>query len=311
MKRFGLALHESGPTATLEWIRRADERGVDAVWLTSGSAEQMSLLAVAAAQTRRIRLGTAIVPTFTRHPVVLAQQAAVVATLAPGRLVLGVGPSHRPIMEGQLGVEFRRPLQQTREYLEVLRQAFTMGKIDFDGDFFRVHVPSIAKVDAPLMVSALREASFRLAGERADGAIPWICPAPYLAKRARPALVGGAADARRSVPGLLAHAFLCVNDDAAAVRADARERLAMYPKLPFYAKMLGEAGDEEAAAGKVTDRLIDSVVIYGNAASCVEKLRAFAAEATADEVIASLMAVGPDRTAQLEAGLEVMARLAG
>lgn len=307
--RFGIALHESGVERTLSWIRRADAAGVYAVWLTSGSGEQMTLLAAAAMQTRAIRLGTAIVPTFTRHPVVLAQQAAVVATLAPGRFVLGVGPSHRPFMEAVFGVDFHQPLLQTCEFLEVLRQALERGSIDFDGRFFHVHVPSIQRAEVPLMISALREGSFRLAGERADGAIAWICPAPYLASRARPALEKAASEANRPVPRLVAHAFLCVHANAAAVRADARQRLAMYPKLPFYAAMLREAGDAEGAAGRVSDRMIDAIVIHGREDECVYKLRQFATEATADEVIASAMALGPDREVGLEAVVRVVAQM--
>lgn len=304
----GIALHESGPSATLEWIRRADESGVAAVWLTSGSAEQMCLLSVAAVQTKTIRLGTSVVPTWLRHPLVLAQQAAVVAELAPGRFVLGIGPSHKPMMEGVFGVEFRRPLTQTREYLEVLRQGFTAGRVDFDGEFLHVHAPSVPRAEAPLMISALREASFKLAGERADGAIAWICPAPYLRSKARKALEAGAQIAGRPAPPLIAHTFLCVSTDTSAVRDDARKRLAIYPRLPFYARMLAEAGDEEAAAGKVSDRMIDSVVIHGSEDECVEKLRRFKRDAAAEEVIASLMVAGADRAAGLEAGMRVVAR---
>lgn len=309
MTRFGLALHESGATTILDWIRRAEAAAVPAVWLTSGSSEQMTLLAIAATQTEHIRLGTAIVPTYTRHPIVLAQQAALIGTLAPGRFTLGIGPSHRPLMHDQLGFDFVRPLAQTREYLEVLRQASQQGSIDFDGDFFHVHVPAIAKFDAPIMISALREASFRAAGAHADGAIPWICPAPYLAKRARPAMEDAARKAGRPTPKLMAHTFLCVNDDDAAVKADAQQRLAMYPRLPFYAEMLRDAGDEEAASGVVSDRMIASVVIHGSESACVDKLQAFAAESTADEVIASVMVVGSDRTHGLEAAIRVMRNL--
>jgi probable F420-dependent oxidoreductase len=305
----GIALHESGPSRTLEWIRRADELGVPSVWLTSGSVEQMSILSAAAATTRRIRLGTAVVPTWLRHPLLLAQQAATIADLARGRLVLGVGPSHRPMMEGVYGVDFRKPLQQTREYVAVLRQASRQGKVEFDGQFFHVHAPAAPTLEAPIMISALQPGSFRLAGEIADGAIAWVCPAAYLATKARTALEEGEGkrpEGKTARPLLIAHTFLCVGDDEDAIRADARQRLALYPRLPFYARMLAEAGDDEAASGVVSDRMIDSVVVYGGVEACAEKLRRFKEEAGADEVIASLMAAGPDRDGGLEAGLRAV-----
>ena len=305
---FSIALHENGPAATLRGINRAESLGVPAVWLTSGTQEQMTVLAVAAAQTRSIRLGTAVVPTWLRHPLILAQQTAVIDALAPGRFTLGIGPSHEPMMRDIFGIDFKRPVTQTREYLQILRQSFTTGRVDFDGDFFAVHAPTAPKVEVPIMVSALREASFRLGGEFADGAIAWVCPPRYLATKARQALLRGAAEAGRAVPPLIGHVFLAVCENDEAVRADARERLALYPRLPFYAKMLAEAGDAEGGSGLVSDRMIESVVIHGHEDACVEKLRAFKAQSTADQVIASLMVVGMEREAGLDAAMRVVAR---
>lgn len=307
MTAFGIALHEPTALATIDGIRRAEALGVSTVWLTSGSAEQMTIFSAAAMQTERIGLGTAIVPSYPRHPIVLAQQAGVVSALAPGRLRLGVGPSHRPLMEDMLGLPFDSPLTHLREYVTVLRQALGQGQVDFEGRHFKVHFPSVARADVPILVSALRSSSFLLAGEVADGGISWICPARYLAEHARPALVEGARRGGRPVPPLIGHLFMCVTSDREAAREDARQRLAMYPRLPFYAEMLRKAGDEEAAGGHVSERMIDAVVAYGPPEACLERLRAFAAESTADELIVSLMASGPDRLAGLEAGMRVVA----
>jgi len=307
MTAFGIALHEPTALATIEGIRRAEALGVPTVWLTSGSAEQMSILSAAAVQTERVGLGTAIVPTYPRHPIVLAQQASVVSALAPGRLRLGVGPSHRPNIEDFFGLPFNSPLTHLREYVAVLRQALGEGRVDFDGRHYHVHFPAVAKADVPILVSALRSSSFLLAGEVADGAISWICPPRYLAEHARPALQEGARRGGRAMPPLIGHMFMCVTSDLKAAREDARQRLAMYPRLPFYAEMLRKAGDEEAAGGRVSERMIDAVVAYGPEDACRERLRAFAAEATADELIVSLMATGPDRWAGIEAGMRVVA----
>ena len=307
--RFGIALHESGSARTLEALRRADALDVPVAWLTSGGSEQMTLLAAAAATTRQICLGTAIVPTYPRHPVVLAQQVAVIEAVSPGRFILGVGPSHQPIVEGFFGIPFVRPLAHLREYVAILRQALEQGTVDFEGEFFKVHFPRTETARVPILISALREASFRVAGEISDGGISWICPASYLARVAMPALVQGAVTGGRQNPLLIGHCFVCVNTDREAVRADARERLALYPRLPFYQKMLALSGDEEAAAGHVSERMIDSVVVQGDATVCADGLRRFAEESRSDEVIVSLMAVGSDRDSQLEAAMKVVASL--
>ncbi len=132
----GVAIHAASPRATFDAIRRADELGVPTAWLTTGGAgpDALTIFAAAAVHTQRIRLGTAIVPTFPRHPVVLIQQVQVVAQLAPGRLALGIGPSHRSIIEEVFGIPFQKPLDHLREYVAVLRAGLAGGPIDHAGE---------------------------------------------------------------------------------------------------------------------------------------------------------------------------------
>lgn len=302
---FSLALHEGSPQATLEAVRLADSMGIPGVWLTSAGPDQLSLLAAAAVGTSRIRLGTAIVPIFTRHPLVTAQAAGVVEALAPGRLRLGVGPGHRSLVEGWHGLSFDRPLGHLREYVEVLRRAFAGGGVSFQGEHYRVDFPvPLPALPVPVLTSALRPASFALAGEIADGALAWICPADYLRDRARPALAVGAERALRSRPPLLAHAFLTVHSDEAAVRAAYASRLGGYLGQPFYRAML-----EEARRPATADALVDAVVAWGPPERCREWLERFARESAADEVIVSLMPLGADRAGALEAAMRVVAGL--
>src|SRR5579884_138765 len=119
----GLVVTRPTPTATLDLIVRAERHGVRAVWSTVGGTnpDAVTLFAAAATRTHHVMLGTAIVPIYPRHPLVLASQALVLADLAPGRLRLGLGPSHRPTIEGTFGLPFTRPLAYLREYLTVLR----------------------------------------------------------------------------------------------------------------------------------------------------------------------------------------------
>ncbi|MEX1103218.1 MAG: LLM class flavin-dependent oxidoreductase, partial [Dehalococcoidia bacterium] len=130
-----VGVHVAAATAgkTVEGIVAAEEAGIDAVWMTSGGVapDPFAVLAAAAMKTERIKFGTSIVPTFPRHPLVMAQGAIAVDQLAPGRLRLGVGPSHKPTMEGMFGMEFERPLQHLREYLAILRALLQEGKVDF------------------------------------------------------------------------------------------------------------------------------------------------------------------------------------
>jgi alkanesulfonate monooxygenase SsuD/methylene tetrahydromethanopterin reductase-like flavin-dependent oxidoreductase (luciferase family) len=123
-----------------------------------------------------VRLGTAIVQTYPRHPLALAQQALVLNDIAPGRLRLGIGPSHRPIIEGIFGLPQRKPLAHLREYVEVLRGILWEGKVNYHGEFFNVEVTSPSTPRIPILISTLGEKAFQLAGEIADGALFMVMP---------------------------------------------------------------------------------------------------------------------------------------
>ncbi|MDO8690318.1 MAG: LLM class flavin-dependent oxidoreductase [Dehalococcoidia bacterium] len=309
--RIGIAFQELAPAATLEAIARADAMGVPSWWLATGGAgpDALTLFAAAAARTRAIRMGTSIVPTFPRHPLVTAQQAQVIVNLAPGRLALGVGPSHGPIMAGTFGIPFERPLEHLSEYVTVLKAALQTGRVDFDGARFHVHAQAPYPAPVPVMVSALQANSFRLAGRVADGAISWICPASYLRDVAMPALKEGAAQGGRPVPPLVAHAFIALSEDGAAVAASVRKRMAMYPRLPSYANMLVAAGYPEVRSGEWSDAMLDAVVIHGDEASVAAGLRSFMDTAGSSELIASLIPTGADIQADLDRAMRLIASL--
>ncbi|HEY4001159.1 MAG TPA: LLM class flavin-dependent oxidoreductase [Candidatus Xenobia bacterium] len=296
MTRFGVALHESNTLDMLAAIRMADDVGVPVAWLTSSLGDQLTLFAAALPQTKRIKLGTAIVPIFPRHPVLLVQQVATLEALGPGRLELGLGPSHQPMVEKGYGIPFKHPLGRTREVALILRQAFEQKGVEFDGEHYHVHMPGLHAPRVPVWISALRPGSFRAAGEVADGGMAWICPAPYLRDRAKPALNGAR---------LAAHCFLAASENGARVRADARDRLKLYPTLPFYAEMLRQAGSTDPP-GQVGDWLIDQIVVYGNREQCIDKLRAFAATAGAHDLMVSLMVVEGDRSAGLQRAMDIV-----
>jgi F420-dependent oxidoreductase-like protein len=286
------------PTATLELIVRAEERGVSTAWSTVGGTnpDAVTLFAAAATRTHQITLGTAIVPIYPRHPLVLASQALVLADLAPGRVRLGLGPSHRPTIEGMFGLPFVQPLAYLREYLTVLRHLLWDGQVDHAGAFLRVHATLPAGTTpprTPLLISALRANAFRLAGEIADGAISWMCPISYLAQTARPALGSGAAAAGRPAPPLIAHVPVAMQTDRDAVRAAARQRLGTYGRLPFYARMFADAGFPTASDGTMPDALFDALVVSGEPGQVAARLAAIRA-AGMDEVLVHLVPVADE-----------------
>ena len=307
--RFGVALSEPSAGQVLGRIQRAEELGVKAVWLTTGlGSDALSIFAGAAATTRHVIMGTAIVPTFPRHPLVMAQQAADIASIAPGRLVLGIGPSHGPAMTGRYGIPYAKPLEHLREYVAVLRAALNEGTVDFTGERYSVHAATV-KAEVPIIISALRAQSYSLGGEIADGAVAWICPAPYLREVARPAMERGAAQAGRAVPPMIAHAFLCVSEDREAMLQAVPSVLGRYPTTPNYQAMFDAAGYPEAREGKWSAAMLEAVVLQGDEAAVTRQVASFMATSGAQAIILSVLPVGPDRTAATERALRCVAAM--
>jgi F420-dependent oxidoreductase-like protein len=307
-----IGVHVAAATAgkTVELIERAEQAGLDAVWMTSGGVapDPFAVLSAAAMRTERIKFGTSIVPTFPRHPLAMAQGAIAVDQLAPGRLRLGVGPSHKPTMEGMFGIEFERPLQHLREYLAILRALLQGGKVDFKGKRLEAHAQLPAPTGVTVMASALRANGFRLCGEVAEGAISWVCPLPYLKEVAVPAIHEGAVKAGREAPPLVAHVPLVVSDDADAVRDAARRQIGFYPRVPFYSQMFQDAGFPEAAEGQMSDRMIDALVVHGSVDAVKERLRQVKSYG-ADELLA-MPIQPPDDPAAWERTVTALGELA-
>ena len=308
-KLVGVAVGGAGIREILGMIRRAEELGIDAAWMTTGGArpDSITVFAAAAGLTEKIKLGTSIVPTYPRHPLVMAQQAQIVAQLAPGRFRLGVGPSHRPTIEA-MGLEFNAPLAHLREYLQILKAILQSGRVDFDGEHYTAHDGIPEALDIEIMGSALRRGSFELCGAESDGAISWICPAQYLHDVAIPALQAGARRAGRETPPLIAHAPVCVHDNADEARAAVRQQV-MNPRLPYYQRMLVEAGYPEAVEGVWSDAMIDGAVIWGDEEKCAQGIRRLFDLGSA-EVLASPITAGADPAASLERTMRLLGQAA-
>ena len=305
----GAAIRGSTISEVQTNIARAEELGLNAAWMTTGGAslDSLTCFAASAGATTNIKLGTSIIPTYPRHPLVVAQQAQVVDQLAPGRLRLGVGPSHRPTIES-MGIEFDAPLGHLREYIQILKSLLQTGSVDFQGTHYSAKASIPGPLDVQVMGSALRTGSFELCGAVADGAISWICPGVYLRDIALPAMEKGANESGRPVPPLIAHAPVCVHDDLDEVRAAVREQFG-HPGLPFYQNMLIASGYPEASNGQWSDSMIDGVVILGDEETCAQRIQELF-EMGATEILASPVTAGADRAASLDRTMRLLGQSA-
>jgi alkanesulfonate monooxygenase SsuD/methylene tetrahydromethanopterin reductase-like flavin-dependent oxidoreductase (luciferase family) len=306
-----IGVHLTAPDAPrlLQAIEDAESLGVPAVWVISNPVDPMALFAAAAARTRRILLGTAVIRTYPCHPIVAAQQATAIAELAPGRFRLGVGPSGKN-NENVYGIPYVRPLAHLRAYVKAAKALLQEGAVDLDeaGVVARFKLPQ-PPPGVPVMASALRRRSFEMCGEAADGAITWLCPASYVQDVALPAMRAGAARAHRPIPPLIMHAPVCVTEDAAGVRAAVRQRLGFYPTLPHYVAMFEAAGFPEAREGQWSDRMIDAVVVHGQESAVVERLQQLRG-ACGGELMVTPISVGTDHDASSQRVLRLVADLA-
>ena len=277
---------------------RAEALGYDSLWIadTGAGPDAFVVAAAAAGVTKRVRIGTAVVPVYTRALPVLAAGAGSVAQLAPGRVVLGLGASSETIVDAWGGVPYRRPLTRMRETLPVLRQMLAGERVTFEGRTvrtrgFRLVSPPPAPV--PIYVAALMPPMLELAGELADGVILNFMPV-----EAMPAILGhvraGAARAGRDPAGIevVARFQVIVTDDVAMGRSAVRQMMGPYFATTVYNRFVawcGFAAEAEAiAAGwrakdrarnlaAVSDAMIDRLAIIGPLAHCRARLAAFAA----------------------------------
>lgn len=296
----GLVLSRGSARDLVRQVREAEQRGLTQVWSTVGglTADPVTAYAAAGAATERVAMGTAVVPTYPRHPAVLAAQAIAITHLAPDRLRLGVGPSHKPTIEGSLGLPMGRPLDHLREYVAILHGLLWDGAVDVAGDYFTVKAAlpgNVAPPRTPVPVSALGPKAFRLAGEVADGAISWLAPVDYLVGTALPALQAGADAAGRARPPLIAHVPVAASTDPEAVRAVFRARFPVYAKLPFYAAMFAGAGYPVTDRGEMSDALIADLVVSGTPDAIRSRLEAIQARGI-DELMVMPVPIADEAT---------------
>jgi probable F420-dependent oxidoreductase len=279
MARYGMTVPFDVPLAEhREWFEELVTLGYTDLWSgESDRTDAFTPLALAAAWTPQLRLGTAIAPVYTRGPGTLALSAASMAEAAPGRFVLGVGASSEVIVSRWNATKFDKPYERTRDMVRFLRAALRGDRVDEAYETFTVRGFRVSRPPAqapPIMVAALRPGMLRLAAREGDGAIiNWL----------------SADDVTRVVPEvgpgkeIVARIFVCPSQDTDAVRAAGRRYVASYLTVKVYAdfhRWLGRgpqlagmweawaAGDRKRALAAIPDEVVDDLVVHGSPEDC-------------------------------------------
>ncbi len=249
-------------------VKDAEARGFASVWMTNAFAfDAITALAAVGRETSSIELGTAVVPTYPRHPVVMAQQALTAQSAAEGRFTLGIGLSHESMVTGALGIPFERPAQHMREYLSVLLPLLAGEGASVSGDVYRVQtrlgVSGVPPV--PVVVAALGPLMLKLAGSLTDGTITsWVGPRT-LERHIVPRITKAAEAAGRQAPRVVVGLPISLTNDADGARDRFAPQVTAYGALPSYAAMFEIEGvdrpadialfGDDTAIGKALDEL--------------------------------------------------------
>ncbi len=273
-------------TATLEEsiarAQTAERIGYDSVWTSQmpDARDAPIVLAAYAAATRTLKLGTGVLPIYTRHPTAMAQMAASLDEMSGGRFILGIGISHRVTVEAMWGMAITRPVDAMRQYLTIVKASLRDGSADFEGDQFtaRWRYSAPRRPDLPIMISALSPKMLELAGEMADGVVLWMCSPGYIAQQVIPSVRAGREKAGLSLEGFEVVAVVpaCVTPDRAAALDRFRTTVRFYSNLPFYRKALDAGGfKDQLESGEVSDAMLEELGGVGDEAAVLDAVRRY------------------------------------
>jgi F420-dependent oxidoreductase-like protein len=279
---------------------QAEADGFSTYWLAQlGVPDALTVLAVVGRATSTIELGTAVISTWPRHPLMLAAQALTTQEILGGRLILGIGLAHKSSVEETLRIPFDRPARNMDEYLQVLLPVLADRRVDVEGEIWSGKVDSAGGppgVATPsVMLAAMGPRMLNLAGARTDGTILWLSGPRTVADKIRPALEAAAEKAGRPAPRIVASVPVCVTDDASGVRSLIGQILADYNTLPSYRSVM----DAEGATGP------EDVSLVGNEDEVRAGLARFADAGTTD-FSALEFTTNPDDSARTRALLQAV-----
>ncbi|HUF52942.1 MAG TPA: LLM class F420-dependent oxidoreductase [Dehalococcoidia bacterium] len=281
----------------------AEADGFDGYWYPQiFGPEALTVIALAGQKTSRIEFGTSVVPTYVRHPTIMAQQALTVQAATEGRFHLGLGLSHAPVVEAMWGLSYDRPAVHMREYLSVLQPLLTEGRVSFAGEMFRVNAQTAVPTPKPLpvLIAALAPVMLKMAGERTDGTITWMVGPKTLESHIVPRIDKAAAEAGRPAPRKVVALPVCVTDDVEDALQRAAGNFAVYGTLPNYQRVLNIEGAEGPK----------DVVIAGSESEVEAKIRNVGS-AGATEFVAAEFPAGADTRASLERTRSLLKSLTG
>lgn len=248
--KMGLMTGADGGASSVDDVvalaKRAEAGGFDSLWMANiFSLDAIMTLGVAGRETDRIEVGTAVTPTYPRHPSAIAQQALTAASMAKNRFTLGIGLSHKMVIEDMLGMSFAHPARHMKEYLDVLIPLLRGEVVDYDGNEYRVHntqltVPGVD--DVPVIIAALGPAMLKLAGELTGGTNTWMVGPKTMEEHIAARLNAAATAAGRPAPRVIGGFPVVLTPAVEEARAALAEPLAIYGQLPSYRAMLDREG---------------------------------------------------------------------
>jgi 5,10-methylenetetrahydromethanopterin reductase len=266
---FGGSANDGTLGSMIAEASRAEKDGFASFWVPQiFNHDALTALAVIGREVPRIELGTSVVPTYPRHPMMMAQQALTVNAATDGRLCLGIGLSHQMVVEGMWGMSFDKPVRHMREYLEVMMPLLEGKPVSHAGEAFRVNgAISVPGGTRPgVVIAALGEQMLNVTAALADGTLTW-CTGPQTLKNHTIPTIRAAADKHgRDSARVIAALPVCVTKDVAAAHERAAKVFVIYGQLPSYRAML----DKEGAAGPA------DIAIAGSESEVLDRISALA-----------------------------------
>ena len=222
-----------------------DARGFDTLWLPNiFGMDGVGACAIAGWETQRIELGTAVTPTYPRHPAALAQQAMTTQVACDGRFTLGIGLSHQLVIEGMYGLSYNKPARHMSEYLQIIAPLLRSKSVHFEGEQLtaKLALDTPNADDVPLLVAALGTAMLKRAGTWADGTSTWMTGPKTIEDHIVPIISAAASEGGKPAPRIVCGLPLCLTDDVDGAREKIGKTLEVYGMLPSYRAMLDREG---------------------------------------------------------------------
>jgi len=298
----------------LQRVELAERLGYETAYVTDiAGRDSVTTLMAYASRSERLRLGTGVMPIYSRTPVATTRSFATLDEFSGGRAIIGLGISHRPVVEAWYGQQIESPLRQMREYVDIVR-AILHNEDPPEGETFRsaFHFMGFEpRPDIPIYIAGLAPGMLRLAGEIADGVVLWLCNPEYIRNTVVPSVAEGRAKAGKPPEGfdIVAAVPAAVTSEPDQARAQLRSELIPYFSLPFYRKMIdlsgyGDdlAGFDKNGADAISDDFISTLAAIGSADEAIPSVRRYAESGATSPCIGGISKTDVDATLEALAG---------